>query len=344
MPRARSSSTRGGRQPFQELLERLRGLDYDSEAVCESPGHYAVRGGIIDVYPVTATEPYRLDFFGDEIEDIRAFDPVTQRSGARVERISVAASPRVQAGVRQDRHLRLPGPALPHRLHRARRPRGGVQGVRGRRRRRPRPAPFKVRRCLRLSEIDEASAIFAEPASETVWDTESLEHHRSMASGEPARARPPPGRGRRQAGVPRPACRLEEARASASPSPRRRKARRSASARSSSELPGLSGHRPRLPAREPERGVPADGAKGRRARPSRGGRAALSSSRRRRSSGARGRGAQAQGGARTSQSPRSTSCSISPSWWRATSSSTSSTGSLSTAASRRSTRRRAFAR
>src|SRR5665213_845067 len=47
---------RGSKQPFQALLERLRGLDYDSEAVCESPGHYAVRGGIIDVYPVTAPE------------------------------------------------------------------------------------------------------------------------------------------------------------------------------------------------------------------------------------------------------------------------------------------------
>ena len=41
---------RGAHQPFQQLLERLRELDYDSEAVCEAPGHYAVRGGIIDVY------------------------------------------------------------------------------------------------------------------------------------------------------------------------------------------------------------------------------------------------------------------------------------------------------
>ena len=46
---------KGSRQPFQALLQRLRDLDYDSEAVCESPGHYAIRGGIIDVYPVTAT-------------------------------------------------------------------------------------------------------------------------------------------------------------------------------------------------------------------------------------------------------------------------------------------------
>ena len=88
--------TRGQTQSFTGLLEQLQSLDYDSEAVCEAPGHYAVRGGIIDVYPVTATQPYRLDFFGDEIEDIRAFDPVDQRSANRVDSISIAASPRVK--------------------------------------------------------------------------------------------------------------------------------------------------------------------------------------------------------------------------------------------------------
>ena len=87
---------RGQSHPFQGLLEKLQQLDYDSEAVCEAPGHYAIRGGIIDVYPITANKPYRLDFFGDELETIREFDPVTQRSGAEVERITIAATPRVK--------------------------------------------------------------------------------------------------------------------------------------------------------------------------------------------------------------------------------------------------------
>ena len=87
---------KGKTQSFQGLLEQLAALDYDCEAVCESPGHYAIRGGIIDVYPVTANEPYRLDFFGDTIEEIRAFDPVTQRSAATLESISLSASPRVR--------------------------------------------------------------------------------------------------------------------------------------------------------------------------------------------------------------------------------------------------------
>jgi len=86
----------GQHQSFQALLEKLRELDYDSEAVCEAPGHYAIRGGIIDVYPITANQPYRLDFFGDEIEEIHAFDPVTQRSGEKVASITISATPRLR--------------------------------------------------------------------------------------------------------------------------------------------------------------------------------------------------------------------------------------------------------
>ncbi len=44
------------------------------------PGEYAVRGGIIDVYPAGAPSPFRLDFFGDELDRLRTFDPVSQRS------------------------------------------------------------------------------------------------------------------------------------------------------------------------------------------------------------------------------------------------------------------------
>jgi len=173
--------TRGGRQPFQELLGRLRGLDYDSEAVCESPGHYAVRGGIIDVYPVTAPEPYRLDFFGDDVEDIRAFDPVTQRSGARVERITVGASPRVRlesakTGISDylgpRTHVVFVEPAALEEEFRAFASEDADALA---------PLLAKCAAAFGIAELDEASEIFAEPASETVWDTESLAHHRASA-------------------------------------------------------------------------------------------------------------------------------------------------------------------
>src|SRR6185312_10990537 len=44
------------------------------------PGEYAMRGGIIDIFPAGETDPVRLDLFGDTIESIRIFDPTTQRS------------------------------------------------------------------------------------------------------------------------------------------------------------------------------------------------------------------------------------------------------------------------
>jgi len=79
---------------FEQLRADLGAkLDYDCEAVCEYPGQFAVRGGIIDVYPVNAHCPYRIDFFGDEIEEIRAFDPTTQRSLETVLALTIAARP-----------------------------------------------------------------------------------------------------------------------------------------------------------------------------------------------------------------------------------------------------------
>ena len=56
----------------------LAGYDHVSQVV--RPGEYSVRGGLIDLFPMGATLPYRLDLFGDEIESIRTFDPDTQRS------------------------------------------------------------------------------------------------------------------------------------------------------------------------------------------------------------------------------------------------------------------------
>ncbi|RZL03353.1 MAG: transcription-repair coupling factor [Rubrivivax sp.] len=56
----------------------LAGYTHVSQVV--SPGEYAVRGGLIDLYPMGSHVPYRVDLFGDEIDSIRTFDPDTQRS------------------------------------------------------------------------------------------------------------------------------------------------------------------------------------------------------------------------------------------------------------------------
>ena len=45
-----------------------------------APGQFARRGGILDIWPPAENEPVRLEFFGDEIETLRRFDPATQRT------------------------------------------------------------------------------------------------------------------------------------------------------------------------------------------------------------------------------------------------------------------------
>jgi len=83
---------------FQELVKTLvQDFDYDSEALCEYPGQVAVRGGLIDVYPYDASQPYRLDFFGDELESIRAFDPTSQRTKGSTNKITLSSAQAVQS-------------------------------------------------------------------------------------------------------------------------------------------------------------------------------------------------------------------------------------------------------
>ena len=63
-----------------KLKEQLTLAGYSHVAQVMSPGEYAVRGGLIDLFPMGSPLPYRLDLFGDTIETIRTFDADTQRS------------------------------------------------------------------------------------------------------------------------------------------------------------------------------------------------------------------------------------------------------------------------
>ena len=62
------------------LTRRLVSLGYESTPLVERPGEFAHRGGIVDIFPPGADLPVRVDFFGDEIESVRTFDPDSQRS------------------------------------------------------------------------------------------------------------------------------------------------------------------------------------------------------------------------------------------------------------------------
>ncbi|MDE3046898.1 MAG: transcription-repair coupling factor, partial [Verrucomicrobiota bacterium] len=71
---------RGSVVPFATLPEFLTELGYKRAAVVSDKGEFAMRGGILDLFPVASTDPFRIEFVGDEIEEIRTFDPVGQKS------------------------------------------------------------------------------------------------------------------------------------------------------------------------------------------------------------------------------------------------------------------------
>ncbi|MCA9259069.1 MAG: DEAD/DEAH box helicase, partial [Planctomycetales bacterium] len=77
--------------PVEELLQWLAERRLHSTTAVELPGEFAVRGGIVDVYPVDADEPVRIEWFGDEIDSIRTFDPATQRSRAALNAVDLTA-------------------------------------------------------------------------------------------------------------------------------------------------------------------------------------------------------------------------------------------------------------
>jgi len=71
---------RGESFDVDNLLGHLNTVGYMSADVVEMPGQYALRGGILDVYSPEAERPVRIEFFGDEVDSIRRFDPTSQRS------------------------------------------------------------------------------------------------------------------------------------------------------------------------------------------------------------------------------------------------------------------------
>ena len=70
----------GAEPGFEGLAEALAFAGYERVDRTEERGQFAVRGGIVDVFPTTGREPLRIEFFGDEIEQVRAFSPFTQRA------------------------------------------------------------------------------------------------------------------------------------------------------------------------------------------------------------------------------------------------------------------------
>lgn len=91
--RERTKTLRVGKREDIEALHRWAIENgYVKSPVVQDPGTIARRGGIVDLFPPGVDHPIRLDFFGDEIESIRTFDPHNQRSIERLNRISLLPS------------------------------------------------------------------------------------------------------------------------------------------------------------------------------------------------------------------------------------------------------------
>jgi len=89
--RARLALRAGGSIGREELACRLEAMGYRRVGAVTGPGEYAVRGGLVDVFPVGAALPVRVDLFGESIESLRTFDPETQRTQGRVEELVLTA-------------------------------------------------------------------------------------------------------------------------------------------------------------------------------------------------------------------------------------------------------------
>lgn len=74
---------------LDEMAERLSDVGYDREVQVEGPGQFAVRGGILDIYPLTEELPVRIEFWGDEVDSIRTFDVESQRSIENMPEITI---------------------------------------------------------------------------------------------------------------------------------------------------------------------------------------------------------------------------------------------------------------
>ena len=80
---------RGGTADLVEIEKQLRTFGFSEQDYVYEPGQFAVRGSILDVYSYSNELPYRIDFFGDEIESIRTFNIETQLSEVPVDSVSI---------------------------------------------------------------------------------------------------------------------------------------------------------------------------------------------------------------------------------------------------------------
>ena len=74
----------------EELLRAWVSLGYEHSNIVVSPGQFSRRGGILDVWTTSSDQPVRIEFFGDEIDTLRRFDPASQRTVGTIDRLPIS--------------------------------------------------------------------------------------------------------------------------------------------------------------------------------------------------------------------------------------------------------------
>ena len=86
-----------------DLAVRLTELGYEKTYQVEAPGQFSIRGGIVDIFDLTEENPYRIELWGDEVESIRSFDVLSQRSIEKLESVDIYPATEI---VLSDKELR----------------------------------------------------------------------------------------------------------------------------------------------------------------------------------------------------------------------------------------------
>lgn len=97
----------GDRFVLHQLLKNLHDIGYEHTTLVNQAGTFSRRGGVVDIFPLTAEHPYRIEYFDDVIDSIRAFDLNTQRSITSVQSIKITPAREALPTQLEQTHLHL---------------------------------------------------------------------------------------------------------------------------------------------------------------------------------------------------------------------------------------------
>lgn len=103
-----SLTLKPGQSPsFEHVIQQLLTMGYQRRPIASDKGEFAVRGGIIDLFPLSSPDPFRLEFWGDDLESIRIYDPIGQKSVRPVEQVDICPGDEMELLNQQTLHSSL---------------------------------------------------------------------------------------------------------------------------------------------------------------------------------------------------------------------------------------------